>query len=474
MIARLAYTAALLRSFIGFPCRQQQYTRALWSDSSCSAGMVAGIACWSSIFHSQTGRQPVFRSLLQFRPTSTSAFPPVKAKSLRRKFWTIEEDNQLIKLRGDGVPYAELAIAGRTIKAAKIRLSHLAAGGRGEQVAAEARKVSTPCRPRTPFTDADMAEVARLVKAGFTYTQIANRMNRSASTIQVAHATAMQTKHSESTTAHTPTKASPYYTLEEDALLSALKAEGLTWSEIARRLPYRPLKGLMGRAAALGITGEKPTQTIDLRTGRFRLSELVLLLELLQKRVAPGAIAVRLGRAPKSIYKVLSRYNLSSRPADPGASAERLAATLDNLRSQVSGEIPISAKSKMPKRRFTPAELLVIAELGRDGTPLGYLSRLLNREMDSIRRKAAATGLVLNHWSKAEKEELLEHRHQGLSISEIAQKLGRTEHAVRGNLRLEPPEVSFTGHRKNDGRSSDERHKDRVAVSDHDGAATNS
>lgn len=376
--------------------------------------------------------------------TSTSApTAPSTAKPCRTCIrWTPDEDDMLIKLRGKSVPYKQIHLPGRSITSMILRLQRLAKGARGAYVAAEARKVLPIRGSSKSWSETDKGELIRLMDTGLSKKQAVTMLDCSMTAaslyLQSRRGSASHSGHKQSS----DSSIRWLYTAEEDALLAELKSEGFTWPEIARRMPDRSLGSLHHQWHRMKREdiGNHPTDIVSPRVGYFDDLERIQLLDLYQQGLAPRAIARRLGRTLYSVSKAIRLHDLGQRPAEStDAWHSRLAIMLKNLR--------LKARQGSPSRSwraYSAADVQSIRDMIQDGTPLRYIGRYLSRSSDNVFHKVSRLGLRQAPWSRTEKEKLYEYCQQGLAPPEIAVKLGRSEHSVRGNLNLMPLEQAVT------------------------------
>lgn len=375
--------------------------------------------------------------------TCTSTTPSTAKSRPRRRDETLEEDKVLNNLRGQAVPCEQLSIGDRSLKSSGKRITRLMRGVRGEDMAAEAHRTVSSGRhgkQRPPTSEVDQAEIRRLVAAGVPRSVVGAKLHKN-------HATVWKFWHGFGRNA-TPTQqnvsaieaSSPPFTAEELALISSLVTEGYTWIEISRRMPHRSIGALHLRwkklVAARGEgKGKILPETGALRKCHYDTTELIRLLEMYQQGLAARGIAPRLGRSSLSVYRIISRLGVARSTI---GSSKRLAELLDEYRAKVHKGLPPTTRP-----RWTPGELRIIEGLTRDGTPLAYIARLIDRNKYYLSAKVRKLKIQQIPWTKEEKEMLFAYCEQGLAPSQIAIKLGRSEHSVRGNLDLPPPEGSL-------------------------------
>lgn len=394
-----------------------------------------------------------FARQIRFTSSSTPTGPPTTRARLE---WTFEEDNLLIKLRQQRVPFVQVPLVHRNAGAMSDRLTRLAKGARGEDIAAEARKARIPRSPKRHFvSEADKPRILRLVGVGWSMARVAKKLGVSANAVGDTWA---QNRHSGDTAARTAHAPSPshvrgprthYFTAEEDAVVVKLRAKGHTWARIGSDLPHRSMSSLRQRwqrvlARKAEPSGRLLTEASKLRSGYFHVAERIQLLELRQQGLPVRAIARRLGRTRTSVSDFNATMGLIELPADSAdVMSTRIAQLLDELRAKAhKGPGGVSQMfQQRPRQRFTSAEIRTVEELLQDGTPSRYISQLLDRSPVVINTKARSLGMTMKPWTEEDKETLLTYREQGLEPPEIAIKLGRSEHSVRGNLRLPPLEV---------------------------------
>lgn len=188
--------------------------------------------------------------------------------------------------------------------------------------------------------------------------------------------------------------------------------------------------------------GEVPADTASLSKGRIGLPEIMQVLEMYRQGFPARVISRKMGRSPKQIHNVVERFNLAQRPAETVRdSIQRVDDLLCDLRSRLHSRSESSGPVKrLPARAYTLAEEQYIKDLVQDCCPRQYVARCLDRSPASIGTKIKTLGLRCKSCSHEEREMVLTYREQGLEPLEIAAKIGRSEHFVRGTLRLKPPE----------------------------------
>mgnify|MGYP003376150629 CR=1 FL=1 len=94
------------------------------------------------------------------------------------------------------------------------------------------------------------------------------------------------------------------WTAEEDALLVAFAESGTPWTEVARQMG-RTRPSIVGRAAALGLRGQRPP--------RWTARDLHDLDSMLDNGWSDERIARRLGRTPVAIRIMMKKRGMASR-----------------------------------------------------------------------------------------------------------------------------------------------------------------
>ena len=163
---------------------------------------------------------------------STASKPKLFKRSQK---WTPEEEERLIRLRAQRIPWGELegSFPGRTWSALKIKHSDLT-----KDPAKSPKKVKR-------WTKEEKELLLKLVKTGISYKEIAKQFpgrDPDALKAQYRYITRGRT---------VPKGFNKQYTTEEDERLLGLRRDGIAWKEIERLFDKRSLSSLMNRYIVL-------------------------------------------------------------------------------------------------------------------------------------------------------------------------------------------------------------------------------
>lgn len=201
---------------------------------------------WQKITESFPRRTPQalkrrLKILLE-RESQSESNPHLESlKSKDRDFWTDEQDEILVRLRLEGSSWedvvAALPLPERTANAARSRFQHLK----------ENHNIKSPLRDKSRYGSEEDQMILKLKGEGKSWSEIAEALpgpKRSDAALYIKYMRLIKLHGLER--APTVARMIPW-TPEEDQLLLELKKGGMPWPEVEKAFPQRTLESLKSR-----------------------------------------------------------------------------------------------------------------------------------------------------------------------------------------------------------------------------------
>ncbi|KAK4493914.1 hypothetical protein PRZ48_015100 [Zasmidium cellare] len=349
------------------------------------------------------------------------------------RFWTMEEEKQLIALRKRGVKWSQMRfhLTGRSTSSI---LGHMLAIARGNgPLAKEARDLKRTHRKGVPLVTEDVHKALELHAEGLTAKQIDERMGKGLGEARIRQfirepAHFLERQHE---TRFTP---------EEDTLLVRLVLEKLRWTEIAKHFPSKSVRRLQSRWESVLRTKDAPSRTKTNKKDGFAWtrSEFEEMLSLYKEGKTTAAIAERVGRTITQVRWQLNSHGLVKRGRTyfDAQAAETVLQALGT-----DERVPLKLAEEMRR-------------MAQSGMTVPQIALATHRKTSTVKYHLSHDGSSRqNSWSPDEEANVMRHFSEGKKPDQIAEEMGRSKMSVwhkiqmlkdAQNRRSDPPQKSRT------------------------------